>query len=233
MKEVDRLLIKINSVVLVALLFAGFTACGKSTVITTSSTTTTSPTAYQLTHSLGDAEYILNWDLIVSQCPEIGGYNKQEVFVRRGESKQLSTGETLTIGINLPVAWSSVRFVMTEPVGESFRSFGIYIMYCDTVEGLDEYLEMDDIKYGILQGVPINYEGEFGSAIIETETPLKTIQLLLAGNQFDIMLMEYATPDQSLFFSKDDLSELLSSAKTNISALEITPLPSDIPERTK
>jgi len=228
MKKMKRSPIKIvASVLALVFLVSAVMACGKST------NTTTSSTAYQLTHSPEDTEYILNWDLIVSQCPEIGGYNKQDVFVRRGESKQLSTGETFTIEMNLPVAWSSVRFVRTEPVGENFRSFGVYLMYCDTAEGLDEYLEMDDIKYGMLQGVPIKYEGEFGAAIIETETPLKTIQFLLAGKQFVIMLMEYASPDESLFFSKDELSGLLTSAKTNINALEITPLSTDIPERIK
>ena len=39
--------------------------------------TITSPTTYQLTHSSEDAEYILNWDLIISQCSEIGEFDRQ------------------------------------------------------------------------------------------------------------------------------------------------------------
>ena len=207
-------------------LAAGVTACGKST------STTTSPTTYQLTHGAEDAEYILSWDSIISQCPDIADYDKLGDFVHRGESKQLSTGEIFAIEMDSPVAWSSVRFIRTEWTGETFRSFGVYIMYCETNEGLDEYLQMADIS-SMLQGAPMQKEGDFTTAVVETETPLQSIQLLLAGKHFAIMLMEYATPDESLFFSKDELAELLSAARSNVTALEISPLPSDIPGRVR
>lgn len=188
--------------------------------------------AYQLTHSSEDAEYILNWDSIISRCPDIGGYDRLEAFIYRGESKQFSTGETFTLDMNSPVAWSSVRFVRTEPVGAKFRSFGVWIMYFETDEELDEYLQMDDIRYGMMQGVTIQREGDFATAVVENETPLQAVQLLLAGKHFAIMLMEYATPDESPFFSKDALTEMLSIARGNITSTEITPLPSGIPGRS-
>jgi len=188
--------------------------------------------AYQLTHSSEDAEYILNWDSIISRCPDIGGYDRLEAFIYRGESKQFSTGDTFTLDMNSPVAWSSVRFVRTEPVGAKFRSFGVWIMYFETDEELDEYLQMDDIRYGMMQGVTIQREGDFATAVVENETPLQAVQLLLAGKHFAIMLMEYATPDESLFFSKDALTEMLSIARGNITSMEITPLPTSIPGRS-
>jgi hypothetical protein len=136
----------------------------------------TNETAYQLTHSSEDAEYILSWDSIISQCPaDIGDYDKLGDFVHRGESKQFSIGETFAIEMDSPVAWSSIRFVRTEPVGETFRSFGVYIMYCETDEELNEYLQMDDIRYGMLQGIPMQKDGDFATAVVENETPLKTI----------------------------------------------------------
>ena len=128
------------------------------------------------------------------------------------------------------MAWSSVRFARTEWTGEKFRSFSIYIMYCETNEELNEYLMMDDVN-SIMQGAMMQEEGDFTTAVAEAETPLQSIQLLLAGKHFVIILMEYATPDASLFFSKDKLTELLSTAKDNINSLEITPLPLDIPGR--
>jgi len=224
-------------VLIAVLMVAGFTACAKSTTTktspaTTTTTSTTTPSStYQLTHSSADAEYILNWDFVISQYPEIGAYDKQEAFVHRGESKKLSTGETFSITLDSPVAWSSVRLAKPEAAGENFRSFGVFIMYCETNEGLDEYLQMDNIKNGMLQGVPMQKEGDFTTAVVETETPLQTVILLLAGRHFAIMLMEYATPDQLLFLGKEVLMELLSTVRGNITALEITPLPSDIPGR--
>jgi len=186
--------------------------------------------AYQLTHSIEDAEYILGWDSIISQCPDLGNFDKLGDFIHRGESKQLSTGETFAIEMDSPVAWSSVRFVRTEWTGETFRSFGIYIMYCDTNEGLDEYLQMADIS-SMLQVADTQEDDEFITAVVETETPMQSIQLILAGKHFFVMLGEYASPDESLFFSKDKLTELISTAKDNVDFLETTPLPSDIPER--
>ena len=53
-------------VLTVAIMAAGIMACGTSTPDETNNTT------YKLTHSAADVEYILGWDKIVSQCPDIG-----------------------------------------------------------------------------------------------------------------------------------------------------------------
>ena len=229
MKRIEWALQKICVLVLaVVFLVAGVIACGKSNSTTTSSANATSPTAYQLTHSTADAEHILSWDSVVSRCPEIGGYDKLGDFVHRGESKQLSTGETFAIEMDSPVAWASVRFVKTEWTGETFRSFGVWIMYCETEEGLDEYLQM----MGMTQGTPFQEDEDFAISVVETETPMQSIQLFITGKHFVFMLMEYATPDESLFFSKDALTEMLLIARGNITSMEITPLPSNIPGRS-
>jgi hypothetical protein len=200
------------------LMVAGIMACGKST------STTTSPTTYQLTHSAADAEYILNWDFVVSKCPDIGAYDKISVFAYRGESKQIASGESFSVELNSPAAWASSRFVRTLWTGTNFRSFGITIMFSEDVAGLDELVQM--------LGFPTQREGDFVTGTIEDEAPMETLQLLLAGNHVVIIIAEVASRDESLFFTKDALSELLSIAKSNISKLELTSLPSNIPARS-
>ena len=130
--------------------------------------------------------------------------------------------------MNSPAAWASTRFVRTEWQGETFRSFGITIVYFETDAELDEYIQM----IGITQGTPFQEDGDFIISVIETETPMQSIQLFLFGKHFAIMLMEYATIDESLFSSKDALTGLLSTAIGNVNSMEITSLPLDMPGRS-
>lgn len=61
---------------------------------------------YELTHSIADAEYILSWDSIVSQCPGIGAYDRIGGFVHRGGSVQLAPEESpMSLGEDSPAAW--------------------------------------------------------------------------------------------------------------------------------
>lgn len=222
MKRMKWLLTKKFILVLaVVFLVAGVVACGKP-----SSTITTS-TTYKLTHSAADAEYILGWGSIVSRCPDIGAYDKQEAFIRRGEIKQLSTGGTTTIEMNSPAAWGSTRLVETSPAGEKMRGFGVWITYCET----DEYL--DELMLTQTSGFPVQEDGDFVTGVLEHKTPVQYVQLLLAGKHFAVLIMESAPSDESLFFSKEKLMELLPTVKSNISSLEITPLPPEIPERKR
>ena len=67
MKTRSRLTtVTIVPVLTVAITAAGVISCGTSTPDETNNTT------YKLTHSAADVEYILGWDKIVSQCPDIG-----------------------------------------------------------------------------------------------------------------------------------------------------------------
>jgi len=205
-------------VLVVAVIVAGVVACSKTAPETTDA-------AYKLTHSAADAEYILSWDSIVSRCPDIGAYDKQEVFIRRGESQQLSTGGTSSLEMNSPAAWGSIRSVQTAPAGETVRGFGVWIVYCETAEYLDELMLTQT------SGFPVQEDGDFVTGVLESRPPMQSVQLLLAGKHFVILFMESASSDESLFFGKEKLMELLPTVKSNISSLEITPLPSDIPER--
>jgi hypothetical protein len=209
-------------VLVLAVMAAGVVGCGKGTP------DTTNDVSYKLTHSEADAEYILSWDSIVSRCPDIGKYDKQEVFVRRGESKQSDTGGTPALEMNSPAAWASMRMVMTEVKGDSFRGFGVWIFYFDTDEYLDEYMSSAQTS-----GLPFKEEGDFMTAVMESGPPTKSVQLHIAGNQFYILFLVTASADESIFFSKEELMELLPTVKKNISSLETTPLPSDIPERVE
>ena len=210
MKRIVGLLTKkLILVSAVVLLVAGVAACGKST-----------PT-YKLTHSPADVEYILGWDFIVSQCPDIGAYDKIEGFVYRGETMEITPGETFSLDEDSPAAWASTRFVRTEWEGGRFRSFAVGIGFYETAEGLDQELQILQT-----QGFSVQTEGDFVTAVHETETPMQSIQLLLVGKHVFVLIQEFASSEESLFFNKDALVELRSIAKDRISMLEITPLPS-------
>lgn len=226
MKRIAGLLAK-EFILMLAVVFlvAGVVACacGKPTPDTTTNAT------YNLTHSAADAEYILSWDLIVSQCPDIGAYDKIEAFVHRGESVQITTGETYMLDEDSPAAWVSTRFVRTEWEGGRFLSFAVNVVFSETAEGLDESVDELLQTPGFWESV--QEEGDFVTAVHETETPMQAIQLLLAGKHFFVLIQEFASSEESLFFDKDALIELRSIAKNKISLLEITPLPAEIPER--
>ena len=215
MKRMVGLLIKEFILVLVVLMVAGVAACGEST-----------PTTYELTHSSADAEYILGWDEIVSQCPDIGSYEKLETFVTRGATAEFAPGEPLSLPEDSPAAWFSIRGVRTEIEGDSFRSFGVWMMFLEYDEYLDEQIEL--MK---MQGLPFQEDGDFVTAVLESGPPTQNVQIHLAGNHFYILLMDVASAEESFFCDTDTLEELIAIAKDNIGSLEITPLPDEIPER--
>ena len=199
---------------------AGLIACGEPA----------SETNYKLTHSSADAEYILSWDSIVAACPDIGACEKQEVFVRRGETKEINQGQythNFSLGIDCPAAWASNRLVEKSPTGEKRRDFGILIIYCETDGYLDELLLMET------SGFPVEDDGDFVTGVLEQDTPLQDILLLLAGKHFVVLITESASPGETLFFTKEELMELAPDIKEKIASIEITPLPSDIPERVE
>ena len=218
MKRVAGLPARICILVLaVILLAAGVVACGEG------ATDTPTDTAYKLTHTAADTEHILSWDTIVSRCPDIGDYDRLEAFAYRGESVEITPGENLSLELDSPAAWASTRFVRTDWEGESFRSFAVQVMFSETAEYLDELVQM--------LGFPVQQEGDFVTAVLESETPMQSIQLFLAGKHFAVLVGEFASLDESLFFDKEGLTELLSIARSKISLVEVTPLPPEVPAR--
>ena len=197
---------------------------GVTTISCSKSSTTTNGDTYKLTHSAADVEYILGWDYIVAQCHDIGAYDKIEGFVYRGESMEIAPGETFSLDEDSPAAWSSYRFVRTVWEGGRFLSFAVGIGFSETAEGLDELVEQLLQPQGIWESVQT--EGDFVTALHETETPMQSTQLFLAGKHFFVLIQEFASSEESLFFDKDSLTELRSIAKDKISLLEITPLSS-------
>jgi len=180
-------------------------------------------TAYKLTHSTADAEYILTWELIVSRCPAIAEYDRIEGFAYRGESVKISPTENLSLDLDSPAAWESTRLVRTEWAGESFRSFAVLVMFSETAEDLDELVQM--------LGFPVQQEEDFVTAVLESETPMQSIQMLLAGKHFAVFVGEFASSDETLFFDREGLTGLLSIARSKISMAEVAPLPSTVPAR--
>ena len=219
MWEIGMLVKRTIILVLVLAVMAVGVACGKRTSDTTTDTT------YKLTHSAADAEYILSWDSIVSQCPDISAYDKQEAFVHRGESARTVPGAPV-LNEDSPAAWASFRGVQTAPTGASACNFGVLIWYFETDEELDEYVESRQMS-----GLPFQENGDFVTAVLESGPPTPAVQLHIAGKHFAIVITDLASSDKSLFFGKEKLMELLPDIKSKISSLEITPLPPEIPER--
>jgi hypothetical protein len=60
---------------------------------------------------------------------------------------------------------------------------------------------------------------------VSKDTPVQSAQLVVAGNRICILIANVASPDESLVFSKEDLTALLPTLKSKISSIELTPLP--------
>jgi hypothetical protein len=210
MKRVEGLPIKTCILMLtVVLLVAGVVACGKSP----STTTTTTGTEYKLVHNLPDLEYILPWDTIAARIPDMNDYTKyekEEAYMGRGNAG---------LDSNSPAMWAIVRMVKKLPEGTKMR-LSIFMWYFDTVKEFDEHLNMLPT-----QGISVQKEGDFSTAIVAQKTPLQSAQLVVAGNRLCILIDNIASPDESLVFSKEDLTELLPTIKSKIASIEITPLP--------
>lgn len=209
MKKIAFLSVKIFVLVLtVVLLVTGVMACGK-----TSSTTTTGDT-YKLVHNLPDLEYVLPWDTIAARCPDMNDYTKyekSEAYMGRGNAG---------LDSNSPAMWLITRSVNKIPEGNKVRNFSVWMWYFETVKELDEH--MNTLK---TQGIPVQKEGDLLTAVVEQKTPVQSVQLVVAGNHLCILIADVASPDESLFFGKEDLMELLPTIKSKISSIEITPLP--------
>jgi len=67
---------------------------------------------------------------------------------------------------------------------------------------------------------------------LENELTEQSTELMLAGKHFLVVIAEFASGEESLFCGRDTIEELIDLARSRISSLEITPLPTDIPERT-
>ncbi len=213
MRITTGLLTKVFILVLAAFLLAtGVAACGK-----TSSTTTTGST-YKLVHNLPDLEYVLPWDTIAAQIPDMNDpakYDKEEAYAGRGNAAGFASLDS-----NSPAMWLAARVVNMKSEGNEVRNLSVFMWFFETEKELDEH--MDTLK---TQGIPVQEEGDFLTAVVEQKTPVQTVQLVVAGNHICILIAEAASPDETLFFSKEALMELLPNIKSKISSIEITPLP--------
>jgi len=214
LNRMERLPVKISIIVLtVALLVAGVVACGKS-----SSTTTTTGAEYKLVHNLPDLEYVLPWDTIAARIPDMNDYTKyekEEAYMGRGNA-----GGFISLDSNSPAMWMIARSVNKITEGNSVRNLSVFMWYFDTQKEFDEH--MNTLQ---TQGISVQKDGEFITAVVEQKTPVQTAQLVVAGNSLCIVIADAASPDESLVFSKADLTEMLPTIKSKISSIEVTPLP--------
>ena len=212
MKKNAFLSVKMSALVLtVVLLIAGIAACGGSS-------NTTGGDKYKLVHNLPDLEYILPWDTIEARIPDLNDYTKyqkEEAYMGRGNA-----GGFISLDSNSPAMWMIARAVKKVTEGNKVSNLNIFMWYFDTQKEFDEHLNTLQA-----QGISVQKEGDFSTAIVEQKTPVQSAQLVVAGNRICILIACVASSDESLFYSKEDLTELLPTIKNKISSVEITPLP--------
>jgi hypothetical protein len=214
MERANRLPTKIRILILVAVIVV---AAGVTAYIKLSPAPTTND-KYELAHNLTDLEYIISWDTVASVCPDMNDYTKyekQEAFMGRGNA-----GGFISLDSNSPAMWMIARAVNKITEGDSVRNLGIFMWYFETAEELDEH--MDTLQ---AQGISVQREGDLLTAVVEQETPIQSAQLVVAGNHICVLVANVASPDETLFFSKEDLMDLLPTVKSKISSIKITPLP--------
>ena len=214
MERVNRLSVKIRILILVAVIVVavGVTAYIKF------SPTTPNDDKYKLVHNLPDLEYIISWDTIAGVCPDMNDYTKyekQEAYMGRGNA-----GGFISLDSNSPAMWMIARAVNKITEGNSVRNLGVFMWYFETAEEFDEH--MNTLQ---TQGISVQTEGDLLIAVVEQTTPIQSTQLVVAGNHICISIANVASLDESLFFGKEDLMDLLPTIKSRISSIEITPLP--------
>lgn len=214
MERANGLPKKIRILILVAVIVV---AAGVAAYIKLSPTPASSDT-YELAHNLTDLEYIINWDTIASVCPDMNDYTKyekQEAFMGRGNA-----GGFISLDSNSPAMWMIARVVNKITEGDSVRNLGIFMWYFETAQELDEHMNTLEA-----QGISVQREGDLLTAIVKQEAPIQSAQLVIAGNHVCVSVANVASPDETLFFSKEDLMDLLPAMKSKISLIENTPLP--------
>jgi hypothetical protein len=221
MERANRLPTRIRILIPVAVIVV---AAGVTAYIKLSPTRITNDT-YDLAHNLTDLEYIISWDTVASVCPDVNDYTKyekQEAFMGRGNA-----GGFISLDSNSPAMWMIARAVNKITGGDSVGNLGIFMWYFETEEEFDEH--MNTLQ---TQGVSVQREGDLLTAVVEQKTPIQSAQLVVAGNHICVLVANVASPDETLFFSKEDLMDLLPTMKSKISSMKITPLPfPSIPRR--
>jgi hypothetical protein len=118
--------------------------------------------------------------------------------------------------------WMIARAVnkVTQGGMPSVGNLNVFMWYFETAAGFSEH--MDTLE---TQGISVQTEGDLLFAVVEQQTPIQSTQLVVAGNHICVLLGNVASPDETLFFSKEDLMDLLPAMKSKISSIKITPLP--------
>ena len=142
-------------------------------------------------------------------------YEKEEAYMGRGNA-----GGFISLDSNSPAMWMIARVVNKITEGNSVRNLSVFMWYFDTEKEFDEH--MDTLQ---AQGISVQNDGEFITAIVEQKTLVQTAQLVVAGNSLCIVIADVASLDETLFFGTEGLTELLTTIKDKITSIEITPLP--------
>jgi hypothetical protein len=173
---------------------------------------------YALTHSEGDAEFVLGWDVVVDRCPDAAEQQATNIFARRGETVEASPNRSLSIGAADPIAWMSQRGVDAEGPS-SGRSMGVSVSLFD---GPGTAAELVKGVGAAMQATITEAEG-FVEASIESDVPLRSIQRFVAGNGVILHIIETAPAGVSFYCGPAVIDELVSIAKGNMARVTDPP----------
>ncbi|MCF7975444.1 MAG: hypothetical protein K9N55_16625 [Phycisphaerae bacterium] len=199
-------------ILIAILLISVVTGCGKS------SPAQTNGAHYQLTHNLPDLEYIISWEEMSARIPglnDLNKYDKDEGYLGRG-----NVCGSFYLDSKSPAMWLIGRSVTLRSETSSSHMLGIYMHFFETDNELDE-----QIKSAEKQGIAVRRKGGGRTAFMEAKTSVQSEYMLVAGNQICLVIAETASLDETLFFDKEQLMELLPKIESKISSIEITALP--------
>lgn len=177
---------------------------------------TSSEGTYTLTNTQQDVDYILDWETIVAECPELAGHEVLGGFLERGDSVEIAPGETVSLPADSPALWSSRRLVREgDSVTSGFRSFTVGVSYADSDTAVQqlvsEYQQM---------GCEVQ-EGEITTGFVEEtsstgENEYTQVAAFAAGNRLVVDFLVIWDDTKEPFASKSDIEKFIDLMKERL-----------------
>ncbi len=188
---------------------------------------------YDLTHTAADADFAIGWDSIVAACPDVGGLQKVEAFVRRGEEVSIGSDGTLKAEVDDDAAWKSRRFAASEGAGGS-RRIQVSVSFVEKRGVADDQLRLTAqrtsaaaMMVGAAGGMRVSVEeGDgFVFARLDSDIPIKSEQRFVAADNVLVHIIQTVRAGPTQLCGADQLDELAREAGRNAALVRVTPLP--------
>jgi hypothetical protein len=191
-----------------------------------------SAATHDLTHSATDAEFVVDWDSIVSKCPEVAGLQRVEAFARRGEEVQIDEGSKLAVEADGPAAWTSRRSVTSDGEGGS-RRFQVSVSYLEKRGDAEGQVRLTAQRTSAAAqmmgggGMSVSVEEGMGFVVVRLDSsiPIKSEQRFVAGDNLLVHFVQTVRAGPTQLCGAEQLAELARDAGLKMDLLKLTPLP--------